>query len=367
MRTLVALLVLTTSLGAGTARAAPGKKAEADQHFQAASRHYQAHEYEAAITEFEAAYALKPDPQILYNLGQSCRLAQRNECAIRYYRQYLSEVPDAPNRGVVEQRLAEVEAAQKPNTTQPVAPAPAPVVVAPAPVEKPSPDLPKTPYQLGARVRYIFVTQQMLEASFLTAATKLNSVSVGIEFVYRKPTYDVVTSLDFSWLPVEDGNYLGAGKEPAIDAQYAQFRNLSFISLDVSLIGHHTWAAAPWFELRYGAGLGVGAVLGDVLLTHDNGCTLQNVHDVAQCHPIGVDLTAANREAQLQATEAGGPYSKDTAGFPHRHISSDKPPAMGVLNLVVGFRFKLPKKITAQLEIGFRDAMFVGAGFHYLF
>ena len=67
----------------------------------------------------------------------------------------------------------------------------------------------------------------------------------------------------------------------------------------------------------------------------------------------------------LKATENGA--TKDTAGDPHRHVSSDKPPVMGVLNILVGARFKLPKKWTAQVEVGFRDAIFVGAGAHYLF
>ncbi|HEY1587548.1 MAG TPA: hypothetical protein VGH63_17745, partial [Polyangia bacterium] len=114
-------------------------------------------------------------------------------------------------------------------------------------------------HQLGVRARYIFVTKAMLGLYFANnTGTQMNSWSVGMEYVYRKPgkSYDIVTSLDFSWLNVDDGNFLGSGHDPATDTHYTQFKNLSFISADVSIIGFHKFA--PWFELRYGGGLGIG-------------------------------------------------------------------------------------------------------------
>jgi hypothetical protein len=358
---------------------APSKKLEAQKHYDAGTAHYKAQEYDQAVEEWEAGYQLKPDPTYLYNLGQASRLAHHPDKALDYYQQFLAAVPDTPNKAVVEQRIAEVQkeiAAQKkqaeapPPPPPPAEPAPAPAAKPVAPIadgsQKPwALDLPSTPYQLGARIRGIFVTPAMM-APFLYAATGMESVSVGVEFIYRKPTYDVVTSLDFSWLDVHDGNYLAVNHEPTTDTQYTQFRNLSFISVDVSLIGHYD--ITKWLELRYGGGLGIGAVLGDVLLTHDSGpdCSLQHAASFASCHPNNVDPNMP-LEPQLKATEPIPPGGKDTSVTPHRHVTSDKPPVMGVVNLLVGLRLKLPKKWTAQVEIGFRDAIFVGAGVHYLF
>ena len=231
------------------------------------------------------------------------------------------------------------------------------------PATKPNLELPSK-YALGVRVRGIFVPGSFLKP-YLKAYTQMNSASVGLEFIYRKPSYDVVTSLDFSYLNVDDGNYLANGHDASLDTHYTEFRNLSFLSIDVSVIGHHSWAAAPWFELRYGAGLGLGAVLGDVLLTNDGPqCTDANASNIALCHPIGVDLTSKNKEQQLKATEGPG---TDTAQTPHRHVSADKPPVMGVLNVLVGFMFHVHKHASVQVEVGFRDAMFVGVGGHYWF
>ncbi|HWE28480.1 MAG TPA: hypothetical protein VHB97_10780 [Polyangia bacterium] len=228
-------------------------------------------------------------------------------------------------------------------------------------------------HQLGVRARYIFVTKAMLSPYFAAnTGTQMNSWSVGMEYVYRKPgkSYDVVTSLDFSWLNVDDGNYLGSGHDPAFDTHYTQFRNLSFISADVSIIGFHKFT--DWFELRYGGGLGIGYVPGDVLITTNTGpngtaCSASTANDTTQCFPkvtgpISGKLTAA-QEAALQATMNGG---NDQATDPHRHYG-DKPPVMGVINILVGFRFYPTKHLAVTADIGFRDAMFVGGGVHYLF
>ena len=223
-------------------------------------------------------------------------------------------------------------------------------------------------HQLGVRARYIFVTKAMLSPYFAAnTGTQMNSWSLGLEYVYRKPgkSYDIVTSLDFSWLAVDDGNYLGSGHDPSLDTHYTQFRNLSFISADVSIIGFHKFT--DWFELRYGGGLGIGYVPGDVLITTNAGCNAANANDTTKCFPLVtgpiVGKPTPQQEAALKASENGG---TDTAASPHRH-SGDKPPVMGVVNILVGFRFYPTKHLAVTADIGFRDAMFVGAGVHYLF
>jgi hypothetical protein len=222
-------------------------------------------------------------------------------------------------------------------------------------------------YALGARLRYIFVTQAMM-SPFLTASTDMNSVSTALEFSYRRPTFDVVTSLDFSWLALNDGNYLASGHPPDLDTHYVQFRNLSFLSIDVSILGHN-WLT-KWLEIRYGAGLGLGVVMGDVLLTNNGTqCTLANVHDTSQCHPVSptqgpIIPGTPGFEDKLKATEA--PKATDTAQDPHRG-PGDKPPVMAVVNIMIGLRFKVHQHVLLGWDLGFRNAIFTGVGVHYLF
>jgi hypothetical protein len=218
-------------------------------------------------------------------------------------------------------------------------------------------------HQLGARVRGIFVTHAMLSPYLAdNTGTSMTSYSLGIEYIFRKENYDIVTSLDFSVIDLPDGNWLGSGHDPSLDDHYLQFRGVNFISADVAFIGYHKFA--PWFELRYGGGLGLGLVTGDIYSTNNSSaCNHANAADPTQCYPVGVGPLPANEKA-LEATATGG---TDTAVTPHRHSSSDKPPVMGVVNLLVGFRFYPIKHMAITVEIGFRDAIFTGLGLHYLF
>jgi hypothetical protein len=363
---------------AGVAEAkGPAKRAEAQRHFDAAIAHYKAQEFAEAVDEFEAAYKLRPEPEWLYNLGQACRLARQWDKALDYYQKYLAEVPDAENRPAVEQRIAEVQKQRAATHTAETAPPPAsapasapesvpPAAVAPVPpAPVPSADLPRTPYQLGARIRGVFVTSAML-SPYLRAETQLNSWSLGIEFIYRKPKYDVVTSFDVMSIAVDDGNWLATNEQvnPANDStHYLQFRGVYIISLDVSIIGHTP--LGKYLELRYGGGVGVGVVTGDVLDTHDSSlCTPTNASILSQCNPFTPPITGSALEPALKKTE--GP-SSDSQDNPHRHPSPDKWPAAPVVNILMGLRVKLPHKFSAQIEIGFRDAIFFGAGAHYSF
>jgi hypothetical protein len=369
-RGIVGLALIAVFCSSSAAKPPPRKAAAAKQHYDAGIALYRAQKYDEAIVEFEAGYALAPESHYLYNLGQACRLALKPDCALEYYRKYLEEEPEAENRAAVEQRIAEVQHQLDARRAPPPPPPPA----APPPPSEPEPraapvratpaakEKPLTPYELGVYVRGIFVIRAMFNP-FLQAATSMASVATGIQFTYHKPKFDVVTSLDFSYLDVEDGNWLANDHDASLDTHYLQFRNLSFLSVDVALVGHND--LTRWLEIRYGAGLGIGVVLGDVLSTNSWGnCTAANTSDLAACHPIGVDLTSPQREQQLRATEGGG---TDTAATPHRHVSDDKPPVMGVLNLMFGFKFKITRHFNLTVESGFRDAFFVGIGAGYRF
>ena len=225
-------------------------------------------------------------------------------------------------------------------------------------------------HSLGAYARYIFVTELMLKP-YLTSATAMNSFAVGMQYTRRYEKFDVVTSLDFSWLALKDGNWLAKGNDPTFDTKFVQFDKLSFLSADVAIIGHY--AFNNWLELRGGAGLGLGVVFGDVLTTSNSNtvCNKDNAGDTSRCYPVSpipgvgpIMLHQPDTEAKLKATEDSSRL--DTAQNPHRS-NGNKPPVMVVLNIMAALNFRIHKHVSAQVELGFRDAMFVGAGFHYHF
>ena len=98
-------------------------------------------EYGKAIEDFRQAYELYPDAKILFNAAQAHRKLKLNERALDLYRSYLRNMPNAPNRAVVEELIAELEgliAAEKASDGKPpqgvVPPPPAPAT---APATRP--------------------------------------------------------------------------------------------------------------------------------------------------------------------------------------------------------------------------------------
>jgi tetratricopeptide (TPR) repeat protein len=81
----------------------------AKEHYQKGTSYYDLGRYADAITEFEAAYQIKNDPALLYNLAQSHRLAGNSERALHFYRTYLRYAPKAPNRAEIESRISQLE------------------------------------------------------------------------------------------------------------------------------------------------------------------------------------------------------------------------------------------------------------------
>lgn len=102
-------------------------RAEAMEHAIKGNRAFDLGDYDEAIKEYAAAYRIKDDPALLYNLAQANRQAGHIADAKRFYRVYLARMPEAANRHEVELRIAELDRADGKG-----APRVAPVGAAPA-------------------------------------------------------------------------------------------------------------------------------------------------------------------------------------------------------------------------------------------
>jgi tetratricopeptide (TPR) repeat protein len=108
----LAILGLTTTVAAQPKEAAQTTdklNAEAKQHFRQGLDLYQRGRYQDAITEFNAAYRAKPHGFILYNLAQCHEKLGDFAVSLRNYREYLRQVPDAPDRSQIVQVMAKLE------------------------------------------------------------------------------------------------------------------------------------------------------------------------------------------------------------------------------------------------------------------
>jgi tetratricopeptide (TPR) repeat protein len=102
---LVALLLMS---GRPTHAADPRLDA-ARAHSQEGDAYYKLEKYTSAITEYEQAYLAKPDPSFLYNIAQCHRLMGEGAEAIKFYRRFLKDAPNAPNRAVAEKHIKDLE------------------------------------------------------------------------------------------------------------------------------------------------------------------------------------------------------------------------------------------------------------------
>lgn len=93
---------------APTARADGGIEAAA-HHFEEGTRLYAAGSYREAIDEFEAANAIAPAAANLFNLARCYEKLAEMRMALDFYERYLAD-PDAPERDLVERRIAELRA-----------------------------------------------------------------------------------------------------------------------------------------------------------------------------------------------------------------------------------------------------------------
>ncbi len=139
-RSLIVLLVVTATANAGPhddGNAVDSAKA----HFARGKAAEKAGQFAQAADEFEAAYALDPRPEMLFNIGQAFLLAGAKAEALSYFQRYLEAQPDGAGAAEARKQVAalgkEVTPAPKPEPAAPAAPAPAPapaVAVAGAPV-----------------------------------------------------------------------------------------------------------------------------------------------------------------------------------------------------------------------------------------
>jgi tetratricopeptide (TPR) repeat protein len=110
MRHLIVVLVLSLVCGRASADSSDDKaRASAREHYAKGTSYFDLGRYDDAITEYSLAYEARNEPTLLYNIGQAHRLANHPALALRFYKMYLTRLPEAPNRGEVETKIAALD------------------------------------------------------------------------------------------------------------------------------------------------------------------------------------------------------------------------------------------------------------------
>jgi opacity protein-like surface antigen len=222
-------------------------------------------------------------------------------------------------------------------------------------------------YGVAARLRWISVPGVLLNA-FTKQNVPLSSWGTGLELFRRKANFDFILSFNYQNMSPPPGNWLGDGHRAQDDTDYVVFENLSLLGADVSFLWHVNFN--EWFGLHLGAGIGIAWVRGNILRISDwTQCTDANAGDINQCHPVGVNPNGSDTLPLPSNLTTPRTDMQDTPQNPHQFVDKNKPPVLPIVNLIVGFNFRLPqvRGWEARIEGGFYDAFFLGTAIGYTF
>jgi tetratricopeptide (TPR) repeat protein len=128
----IALLALPVVAFAG-----PKEKEEAQKHVTKATEAHQAGKYDVALTELQAAYALDPQPDLLYAIGQvHVKLGKCDE-AVASYEKFLATNPPKDAATSAKEAIDTCKAQAAPPPPEPTPPPPEPT---PPPAPPPQPE-----------------------------------------------------------------------------------------------------------------------------------------------------------------------------------------------------------------------------------
>jgi hypothetical protein len=199
-------------------------------------------------------------------------------------------------------------------------------------------------YGLGVRVRTVFVPKPILELFVEEASGGVFQPGFGLELSRRKGNFELVLGLEYESLSPDDGFWLDKGDDPNDPEEtpdFLEFNDLAWVTADIAFIFNA--ALTESLSFRYGAGLGIGVVLGEVLQT-DSTCTPGTDDIQEDCTP-------------------------DQTGAPGRQLNdpADLPPVFPVVDLIVGLQFRPIDKLTLNVETGIRTVGFFGVSSTYYF
>jgi tetratricopeptide (TPR) repeat protein len=133
MRIFLSVILSLFTLSVASFAQAAVDREKATEHYNQGEKHYRQGEFQSALDEYKKVLEFVDSAEMYYNIGQCYRMLKEYEKALFFYRRYLSNVPNAPNRELVEKHIAvmtrEIEAQKKALQDSAVPPGPGKVIV----------------------------------------------------------------------------------------------------------------------------------------------------------------------------------------------------------------------------------------------
>ena len=214
-----------------------------------------------------------------------------------------------------------------------------------------APEIAEVEYGVGVRLRSVWVPKPILELFVTRAAGGAQNYGIGVDLSRRRGTTELQLGFEYEHVNVGQGVWINNGDNVAMgdeadyvlgpDATTGSGKQFGWFTLEFSFLNHAE--ITPWMSFRYGAGLGIGVLIGEI--DHYN----------IIC---AAGATNAAPEPGCVAPRFGGTgmYSEGQATL----VKYDLPPVFPVVNAILGLQFKPMDKVTINLEGGIRTLPFVG-------
>jgi hypothetical protein len=202
-------------------------------------------------------------------------------------------------------------------------------------------------YGVGVRARSVWVPKAILELFVDRAAGGAQNFGLGVDLTRRRGTTELQLGFEYEHINVGQGVWINSGDNVATgdEADFvlgpdASDHQLSWFTVEFTFINHAV--INKTFAVRYGGGLGLGIVIGE--LDHYN--------------IICRNATNATPEPGCVAPRFGGQgmYSEGT----ETQVAYSLPPVFPVVNAILGLQIRPTERMTINIEGGIRTLPFLG-------
>jgi hypothetical protein len=208
-------------------------------------------------------------------------------------------------------------------------------------------------YGIGVRLRSVWVPRSVLELFVTRAAGGAHNYGIGVDLTRRRGATELQLGFEFEHVNIGQGVWINKGDNVAAgdeadfvlgpDSKTGSGNQFGWFTMEFSFFNHSE--ITPWLSFRYGAGLGLGVLIGEI--DHYNilcGAGATNASPEPGCVPMGrFNGTGMYSEGQETLVK----YDLGTPVFP-------------VVNAILGLQFKPTEQTTINLEGGIRTMPFIG-------
>jgi hypothetical protein len=208
-------------------------------------------------------------------------------------------------------------------------------------------------YGVGIRARSVWLPKAILELFVERSAGGAQNYGFGLDLTRRRGTLELQLGFEYEHVNVGQGVWIKKGEDVTVnEADYVlspedSGNQLSWFTVEFTFLNHTELSKV--IALRYGGGLGIGILLGE--LNHYNiicdGAT--NAMPEPGCVP--------------PRFQGNGRHSEGAETLD----AYDLPPVFPVVNAILGVQIRPTEQLTINIEGGIRTLPFVGVSTAFFF